>query len=167
MKRIILCADGTWNDPERKDEVTGRPHPTNVLKVARAVLPRARDGVEQVVYYHTGVGTGGWLDKYTGGAFGDGIEKNIREIYRFLVYNFAPEDELFLFGFSRGAFTVRTLAGFMKFVGLLKKDDEFYTADLYDLYAHGTKSDSPEWADPFRNIKERRPSPKIRFLGVW
>ena len=47
MKRIVVCADGTWNEAEKKDKTTGRPQPTNVLKVARAVLPRSRDGVEQ------------------------------------------------------------------------------------------------------------------------
>ena len=56
MKRLIVCADGTWNEPEQVDEKTGRRRPTNVLKTARAVLPRAADGVEQVVYYHVGIG---------------------------------------------------------------------------------------------------------------
>ena len=94
MKRIILCADGTWNEPERIDKASGRPQPTNVLKVARAVLPRSSTGVEQVVYYHEGVGTLGRIDKWTGGAFGRGMEKNVRSLYRFLVNNYAPGDEL-------------------------------------------------------------------------
>jgi uncharacterized protein (DUF2235 family) len=106
MKRIILCADGTWNETERKDKKSGRPQTTNVLKVARAVLPRSSAGVDQVVYYHEGVGTLGRLDKWTGGAFGRGMEQNVRSLYRFLVYNYEPNDELFFFGFSRGAFTV-------------------------------------------------------------
>jgi uncharacterized protein (DUF2235 family) len=59
MKRIVICADGTWNERDRIDEKTGRRHPTNVTKVARAVLPQATDGTTQVVYYHEGVGTGG------------------------------------------------------------------------------------------------------------
>jgi len=100
MKRIILCADGTWNVRDQVDKQTGKRRPTNVTKVARAVRPRSRDGIDQVVYYHDGVGTGGLKDRITGGAFGHGIEDNIRVLYRFLVYNYEPGDELFFFGFS-------------------------------------------------------------------
>lgn len=167
MKRIVVCADGTWNEPERKDEATGRPQPTNVLKVARAIRPRSAVGVDQVVYYHEGVGTDGGLDQFTGGAFGTGMARNVRALYRFLVYNFEPGDELYFFGFSRGAFTVRTLAGFMNKVGLLEKDDEYYTPEIYGLYAKSTPTDSPEWKHAFRNVKGTRPCPRIRFVGVW
>jgi uncharacterized protein (DUF2235 family) len=166
-KRIVLCADGTWNEAERKDPDTGRPQPTNVLKVARAVLPQSSDGIDQVVFYIQGVGTGGGLDTFTGGAFGDGMELNVRALYRFLVHNYAPGDEIYLFGFSRGAFTVRTLAGFINRVGLLQKDDEYYTAELYALYEAGIPKDSPEWEHAFRNIKDRGDPPPIRFVGVW
>lgn len=62
------------------DEHTGRPQPTNVLKVARAVMPQSRDGTVQVVDYHYGDGTAGQWDKLTGGAFGTGIEQNVREL---------------------------------------------------------------------------------------
>lgn len=167
MKRIILCADGTWNEAERKNQKTGRPQPTNVLKVARAILPRSSTGVDQVVYYHEGVGTDAGLDKVTGGAFGSGMAKNVRALYRFLVYNFEPGDELYFFGFSRGAFTVRTLAGFMNKVGLLQKDDEYYTAEIYGLYQSSTPSDSPKWQHAFRNIEGTRPCPPIKYIGVW
>lgn len=167
MKRIILCADGTWNEAERKDETTGRPQPTNVLKLARAIAPRSGSGVDQVVYYHEGVGTEGGLDKLTGGAFGSGMAENVRALYRFLVYNYEPGDELFFFGFSRGAFAVRTLAGFMNKVGLLEKDDEYYTPEIYNLYQKSTPSDSPKWQHAFRNIRGTRPYPPIKFIGVW
>lgn len=167
MKRIIICADGTWNEPEHKDETTGRPQPTNVLKVARAVLPQSSTGVTQIVYYHEGVGTENWWDKFTGGAFGSGMSRNVRALYRFLVYNFEPGDELFFFGFSRGAFTVRTLAGFMHKVGLLQKDDEYYTPAIYELYQSSTPTDSAEWQHAFRHIQGTRPCPPILFIGVW
>jgi uncharacterized protein (DUF2235 family) len=167
MKRIVLCADGTWNEAERKNKVTGRPQPTNVLKIARAVLPRTSSGVDQILYYHEGVGTFSGLDKFTGGAFGSGIERNVRALYRFLVYNFLPDDQVYLFGFSRGAFTVRTLLGFMNLVGLVQKNDEYYTPELYGLYESGTPKDSPAWQQAFRNIEDRRPCPPILFIGVW
>ena len=167
MKRLIICADGTWNEAEKKDEKTGRPQPTNVLKVARAILTRSSANVDQVVYYHEGVGTLNVLDKFTGGAFGGGMAQNVRALYRFLVYNFEPGDEIYFFGFSRGAFTVRTLAGFMQKVGLLQKDDEYYTPEIYDLYQSSTRTDTPEWQHAFRNIKGTRPCPPILFIGVW
>jgi len=167
MKRIILCADGTWNEAEKKDKTTGRPQPTNVLKTARAILPRSSSGVDQIVYYHEGVGTEGGLDELTGGAFGSGMSQNVRALYRFLVYNFEPGDELYFFGFSRGAFTVRTLAGFMHRVGLLEKDDEYYTREIYELYQSSMPYDSPEWIHAFRNIQGTHPCPPILFIGVW
>lgn len=167
MKRIVICADGTWNEPERLDPKTGRPQPTNVLKIARGLLPRARNGVEQVTYYHEGVGTGNFTDRVTGGAFGDGMERNVRALYRFIVNNYMDGDELYLFGFSRGAFTVRTLVGFMRQVGLLHKADEFYTPELYRLYESSEPYGSPAWEHAFRNIKQGRPCPPILFLGVF
>jgi uncharacterized protein (DUF2235 family) len=167
MKRIVICADGTWNIRDQVDKKTNKRHPTNVTKVARAVRPRAVNGIDQIVYYHDGVGTAGGLDRFTGGAFGDGIEANIRELYRFLVYNFEPNDEIYLFGFSRGAFTVRTLAGFMNKVGLIQKDDDYFVPDLYDCYEQSKGPGTPEWALAFRHINDPRPCPPIRFIGVW
>ena len=90
-KRIVICCDGTWNDPETREI-------TNVVKTARAVRPRARDGKIQVVFYDWGLGTGGRFDKITGGAFGEGLDRNIRGAYRFLVHNFSRGDEIYLFG---------------------------------------------------------------------
>jgi uncharacterized protein (DUF2235 family) len=167
MKRIVICADGTWNERDRVDKKTGRRHPTNVTKVARGVLPQAADGTAQVVYYHEGVGTSGGLDKFTGGAFGKGIEANIRALYRFIVYNYAEGDDLYFFGFSRGAFTVRTLAGFMNKVGLIEKDDDYYVPEIYACYENNKGQGSPEWTRAFHNVKGTRPCPAIRFIGVW
>lgn len=167
MKRIVICADGTWNEPEKRDPKSGRICPTNVLKVARAVKPLSARGVVQVVYYHEGVGTAGGWDKFTGGAFGHGMERNVRSLYRFIVLNYEPGDDLFLFGFSRGAFTVRTLLGFMNHIGLVEKDDEYYTPELYELYQSSVPLESPKWAQAFRNIDNRRPCPAVLFVGVW
>ena len=167
MKRIAICADGTWNIRDQVDETTGKRRPTNVTKVTRAIRPRAANGTDQVVCYHDGVGTSGGVDKFTGGAFGSGIENNIRELYRFIVYNFVPGDELYLFGFSRGAFTVRTLAGFMNAVGLVEKDADYFIPEIYALYESSVQPGSPEWEHAFRRIPRRRPCPPIRFVGVW
>ena len=167
MKRLVICADGTWNLRDQVDEKTGKRRPTNVTKLARAVRSRDDKGVDQVVGYFDGVGTEGGMDKFTGGAFGKGIEDNIRNIYRFIVYNYVPGDELYLFGFSRGAFTVRTLAGFMNQVGLLRKDDDYYVPEIYGCYESQHGKDSKEWAHAFRKVKDALPAPPIRMVGVW
>lgn len=167
MKRIVVCSDGTWNLRDQLDKSTGKRRPTNVTKVARGVLARAPDGIDQVVYYHDGVGTGGGMDKYSGGAFGSGIENNVRNIYRFIAYNYLPGDELYLFGFSRGAFTVRTLTGFMNQVGLLQKDDDYYVPEIYACYESTHERGSAEWNHAFRKVKDHQPAPPIRMIGVW
>jgi|SRR5882672_1798765 len=168
MKRIVICADGTWNEPEQTDDVTGRRRPTNVLKVARAVLPQAEDGTQQVVLYLPGIGgESEGLDKLTDGAFGRGMELNVRTLYRFLVFNYQEGDQVYLFGFSRGAFTVRTLAGFMNLVGLLEKSDEFFTPEVYGLYETGKRPGSTEWEEAFQKVRNRRVCPPILFVGVW
>ena len=167
MKRIVLCADGTWNVRDQVDKTTGKRRPTNVTKVARAILPRDSSGVDQIVCYHDGVGTSSGLDRITGGAFGDGIEANIRELYRFIVYNYEPGDELYFFGFSRGAFTVRTLAGVMNFIGLIEKDGDYFVPDLYECYERSQGPGTAEWTAAHRKIDVPRPCPPIRFIGVW
>jgi uncharacterized protein (DUF2235 family) len=167
MKRIVICADGTWNQRDQLDAETKKARPTNVTKVARAVRSRDAQGIDQVVIYHDGIGTGGPLDKVTGGAFGEGIERNIRALYRSILYNYCAGDELYFFGFSRGAFTVRTLAGFMKKVGLLEKDADYFVPEIYSCYEKDKGPGTPEWQHAFRHIKEIKPCPPIRFIGVW
>lgn len=166
MKRIVVCADGTWNVRDQRDE-HGLRKPSNVTKVARAVRPRDQHGIDQVVFYHDGIGTRGPLDKLTGGAFGAGIEDNVRNLYRFIVYNYEPGDEIFLFGFSRGAFTVRTLCGFMSFAGLVEKDDDFWVPDLYACYERRQGPDSERWQKIHKRIVGKRPCPAIRMVAVW
>jgi len=143
MKRLIICADGTWNKPDRRDMEKKRKDrygewirkPTNVVKMARAIKPEAKNETHQVVYYDPGVGTGwGILDPIVGGAFGHGLSKNILDCYRFLVHNYDEGDELYFFGFSRGAFTARSLAGFIHRCGLLTKDDAYYIPEAYEHY---------------------------------
>src|SRR5262249_1551234 len=127
-KRLVVCCDGTWND-FLKGTVT------NVVKFARAVKQHDRHGVPQVVYYHPGVGTGtNIVDRLVGGATGLGISSNIREAYSFVVQNYAPGDELYLFGFSRGAYTARSLAGLIRNCGILRRKHAHRLTDAYDLY---------------------------------
>ena len=167
MKRLIICAYGTWNFRDQQDDETKRRHATNVTKVARAILPRDRNGIDQVVIYHDGVGTQKGVDHLVGGATGEGIEGNIRDLYRSIAYNYADGDEIYLFGFSRGAYTVRTLAGFMYHFHLVQKRDDFFVPDLFKRYTERKDLDAVRKEPTFNNLNEVRPCPPIKFIGVW
>ena len=134
-RKLILCCDGTWNKPSR-----GRA-PTNVLKLARAIRPLDAAGTSQILFYHPGVGTGNALDRLLGGALGVGLSENIRTAYGFLTDNYQDRDEIFLFGFSRGAFTVRSLGGLIGLVGLLRKAEMHLLPLAYALYRARRESD--------------------------
>lgn len=110
MKRLIVCSDGTWQ------KITS-PYPTNVVKLTQAI---ATDP-ENLVFYGEGIGVGNFIDRIMGGAFGWGIDKNIQDAYRFLCLNYRQGDEIYLFGFSRGAYTVRSLVGLIRSVGMLPR----------------------------------------------
>ncbi|CAN7752398.1 DUF2235 domain-containing protein [Rhizobium sp. LjRoot258] len=139
-KRIILLLDGTWNDQE-----VG-PTDTNIVRLqaiiarsiavapaekstidldnssqARLVSGYTSDGRENIVYYERGVGTNAF-DRIRGGAFGDGLALKVRRAYKFLSYHYAPGDEIFIFGFSRGAYTARSLVGYLGAAGLLTRE---------------------------------------------
>lgn len=123
MSRIVIFSDGTSASPDKEN-------PTNVLVTARSVLPVSKDGTRQLTFYEAGVGTGDKIDQYiTGGLMGGGLTKNIEDASRFLMHNYHEGDEVFLFGFSRGAFTVRSLVGLIYNVGLLKKDESNRVAE--------------------------------------
>lgn len=115
MRRLVVCCDGTWNTREQTDG--GVPAPTNVVRMANAVASDAT----QRVYYHPGVGAGGSkVDKLLGGGTGTGLSRNILSAYEWLCRSYEQGDELYLFGFSRGAYTVRSLVGFINRCGLLR-----------------------------------------------
>lgn len=162
MKRLVVCCDGTWN---RLDA----PHPTNVVKAAEAVLPRDAGGTEQIVFYDEGVGTGEGrlplLDRILGGALGEGLDQNIQDAYRFLVFNYAEGDEIFVFGFSRGAYTARSLCGLIRYCGILHRRFAHLTEEGHRLYRNRTNTADCDACVDFVGRYSRRA--RIRFLGVW
>ena len=163
MKRIIICCDGTWNDPDNKED--DLQCQTNVFKLSTLVSPVDLQGIDQVVYYQDGVGTGNYLDKIAGGAFGIGLSKNIENAYRFLVNNYAENDELWFFGFSRGAYTVRSLIGLIRNSGLLKKKyiDKFPIA--YELYKEKSNNTHPN--SNLSNTFENEISDELEFIVLF
>ncbi|MBV9756954.1 MAG: DUF2235 domain-containing protein [Alphaproteobacteria bacterium] len=134
-----MLLDGTWNEDEVGE------NRTNILRLRDLIAdcldspdaaapdlkrppgskaevgPRTFAGREYIVFYQRGVGTGPF-DRIRGGGFGLGLDANIRRAYRFLSFYYEPGDEIFIFGFSRGAFTARSLAGFLGAIGLLRRE---------------------------------------------
>jgi uncharacterized protein (DUF2235 family) len=159
MKRIVICCDGTWNKPDQ-------PSPTNVVKVAITLKMVSNDGAEQILYYDQGVGTG-TFDRIRGGAFGVGLSRNIQEAYRFLVFNYEPGDELFFFGFSRGAYTVRSAVGLIRNSGLLKREHFDKVEAAYQLYRRRDKESGPAEAEATDFRDKYAHQPRVKFIGVW
>jgi uncharacterized protein (DUF2235 family) len=143
-RRLILLLDGTWNEDNDKQPATNivylrerlfwglqtRLRTQLASAEKRPVLPESHenrgtsgfvfDGFEYIVYYDRGVGTGPYLDPIMGGLTGKGLDHNVRKAYKFLSQWFRPGDEIFIFGFSRGAFTARSVCGYLQAVGLLR-----------------------------------------------
>ncbi|PCJ28358.1 MAG: hypothetical protein COA97_01645 [Flavobacteriales bacterium] len=162
MKRIVICSDGTWNKPEEDLE---KDFPTNVLKFSRAIKPIVNDKVVQTVFYDWGIGS--YHSSTAGGAFGQGLDKNIKDCYRFIVHNYEKGDELFFFGFSRGAYTVRSLCGFINNCSILKKENAKMISGAFNLYKNSKFKVNHPISVQFR--KEHTVSQKIiiKFVGVW
>ncbi|XGW00805.1 MAG: DUF2235 domain-containing protein (plasmid) [Leptolyngbya sp. BL-A-14] len=158
MKRLVVCCDGTWNK-------LANPCPTNVVKIAQAVKPTAQDGTAQLIFYEEGVGTQ-WYDKLPGGAFGWGIDANIKNAYRFLCLNYEPGDEIYLFGFSRGAYTVRSLGGLIHCAGLLTRFNICHADEAYELYRLQNEEERHQKAEAFLRQRESQKVP-ITLLACW
>ena len=162
MKRLIICADGTWNKPEENIE---EDFPTNVLKFARGIAPKGEDDIKQVVFYDWGIGS--YHSSATGGAFGAGLEKNVMDGYRFLVHNYEPGDEIYLFGFSRGAYTVRSLSGFINNCNILKGSESRRIEEAFQLYKDPDYTPMDDYTVDWRNKYSIPESHIVHFVGVW
>lgn len=162
-KRIVICADGTWSRPEKDPK---KDVPTNVLKLARAIQPTGVDQVTQQVFYDWGVGS--YYDPVSGGATGLGLHKNIMDDYRYIVQNYSPGDDLYLFGFSRGAYTIRCLCGMINNCGILKRPDAPLIQEAFNLYKKSGKAFAPkgEASIKFRNNHSHE-NKDVKFAGVW
>jgi Uncharacterized alpha/beta hydrolase domain (DUF2235) len=179
-KRIILLLDGTWND------IDVGPYDTNIVRM-RELISRhlvrvhathngstkkvrgfSESGKEHFIFYQRGVGTSAF-DRFRGGAFGDGLTRNIRGAYRFLSFWYDPGDEIFVYGFSRGAYTARSLVGYLAAAGLLRRDDcnaehealawRYYRTPLNDRMP----ADWRQLADHVHNRDEFR----VKLIGVF
>ncbi|KAL2155705.1 hypothetical protein VTH82DRAFT_447 [Thermothelomyces myriococcoides] len=137
-KRLIACCDGTWMDSLGPK---GNEPPSNVTRISRAFRRTCSDGTHQVISYFAGVGTDNILDRFTGGAFGLGLDRGICEVYNFICTNYVEGDDIILIGYSRGAFTARSVADMIAAIGLLTLEglDHFYA--IFDDYENMGKTD--------------------------
>ncbi|WP_341366395.1 DUF2235 domain-containing protein [Yoonia sp. BS5-3] len=182
MKRIAIFCDGTWNSPTISET-------TNVHHMYEACVQD--DG--QVAIYLEGVGVGEFsnkirtfLNKIGGGAFGWGLARNVKKAYAALCRVYEEGDEILIFGFSRGAYTARSLAGMIRKCGLIPKDDlgVYRLAMAWNLYKKAGKKNHPDsyhiWAKRQKlspdvatstTDLERRAGQghlvNIAYLGVW
>ena len=183
MKRLIFCFDGTWNklDPALA---------TNVVLTAASIERVGADGVVQIIHYDEGVGTSEF-EKVRGGAFGMGLTTNLREAYRFLIFNYDPGDEIFAFGFSRGAFSARSFIGLIRHAGPLSRLHAGRIDEAIELYRD--RKDSKKDSDAMRQFRAdysggvcidadddvfrcknvegyeigAAPQMMIKYLGIW
>ncbi len=185
MKNVAIFCDGTWNSADATD-------PTNVKLLHDAVMPETAEGVVQRAIYIPGVGTGreqaGYVDsalyRLGGGAFGWGLNRKLREAYEAVVRDYRQGDRLFLFGFSRGAYTARSLAGLLRNSGLPPDGDMTRVEDAMALYRKRKASShpdapeslvfrmaySPGWATSATDQMVRGgsvPLLEVDYLGVW
>lgn len=166
-KNIILLSDGTGNGAAKRNK-------TNVWRLYDALDLQGR---KQVACYDDGVGSQEFLPlKLLGGVFGWGLKRNVQELYMFLCHNYEPGDRIYLFGFSRGAYTVRLLAGMIAFCGVYAdcSDEEQLkrvTKEHYNAFrSQFTEGMLTQWVRKYTGKTESAPMkyyPDITFMGVW
>jgi len=161
-RRLALCFDGTWNTAEDR---------TNPYRIRNLIASTSTDGWRQLIYYDEGVGSH-WHDWFSGGAFGRGLSQNIRDGYTRLARQYEDGDEVFIFGFSRGAYTARSLVGLIRKCGLLQLEPGMgeealkeRVGEAYELYRQKHSSPDVEAAKRFRAQYSREI--RVKFIGVW
>jgi len=172
-KRLIVCCDGSWQE-------SAGTYPSNVVKFAQSIKYIAEDQTPQIVFL-SGYGTtedNDFIKCLGNETFGWGLDRIIQDAYRFLCINYNPEtqDEIYLFGFSRGAYAVRCLASLMDKCGLLKRSKVGEIPQAYQLYRDNTvRSDSAK-AQKFREANAQKMDTEkeylqhrisIKMLGCW
>ena len=158
MKRnLVVLFDGTWNEQ-------GKGEDTNVCRLRQSIDTSGEDDDLQPCFYDPGVGTA-WHERLRGGAFGYGLSENIRQGYDWLSRKYREDDDIFVFGFSRGAYTARSLVGLIRKCGLLRAATPELVAQAYALYRDKSESPKDVRATAFRHSFAREV--RVRFIGVW
>ena len=177
-RNLALFFDGTWDNARNRTNVVelydltvatrqfrGAFHEMVQEEAGTEPTAEAVQRVEQIKYYHQGVGVS-WGEKIRGGAFGYGLSENIKEGYLWLAQHYQPGDAIYVFGFSRGAYTARSLVGLIRKCSILKQASKDGVKKAYDIYRNkAALPDGPE-ASAFR-ASAGWPDVKVKFIGVW
>lgn len=166
-RNLVMCLDGTSNRYKRDN--------TNVLKLF-AMLDKSR--TDQILYYQPGIGTITPIGVYgriqrrvlrtLDLAFGVLLRQHVCAAYRFLMQTYQPGDRIYIYGFSRGAYTARVLAGMIHMVGLLAANNDEMVEFAWDLYKRAPQNDAGwKLVNGFRSIFGVTPQPTIELLGLW
>jgi len=162
MKNIIFCADGTWDHPKNTTSVSTTD--SNVYKLYKALPTTAT----QCPRYDDGVGADGSLiSKFIGGAFGEGLFAKIKEGYTKIAHDYSPGDQIFLFGFSRGAYTARSISGMLAFCGLPATLTDAAIDDAFDAYRKPPQSPERAAAKAALVATYGNKPVEIAVVGVW
>ncbi|KAI1367782.1 hypothetical protein F5Y08DRAFT_336317 [Xylaria arbuscula] len=175
-KRIIVCCDGTWQNSDNGHTKSADAKKSSSTQMASNTLTYPLNSAQrsskrsvaiiqqheswliandffiqfQIIYYQSGVGSRSTLiDRLLGGAFGTGISENIREAYAFICANYVNGDEIVLLGFSRGAFTARSIGGMISDLGLLTRVGQEY---FYPIFKDMQNWSNEGYADPFPTV---------------
>lgn len=154
MKNIAVFLDGTQN----RSEGTNLTNIAKLFMLASTVTP---EGEPQLKFYSPGVGVYRALDKVWTVLTGVGVQISLRQAYQFVCANFDPGCRVFIFGFSRGAFSARHLAGMIARIGILRGPDIAYARDAYEYYRSTITGRNPS-----RRFPSTEPHP-VHFLGLW
>jgi uncharacterized protein (DUF2235 family) len=166
-KRLALFLDGTWNTVSSN---------TNVWRLKSLCALKGADGKPQQVYYNAGLGTT-MGEIVRGGVFGYGVDEVVIDAYEWLIENFDDGDEIFIFGFSRGAYTARSLSGFISRCGLLTPGAPLSIRQLYERYKRGNdvltihqlraRPDNSSCKTEEKWMLRFSREIPVRFTGVW
>jgi uncharacterized protein (DUF2235 family) len=158
-KKIVFCADGTWNQPKSPAIVSGQD--TNVYKLYKSLAVTTT----QTTTYDDGVGTDSLpVEHWLGGAFGEGLFQKIKDGYTAIAQNYAPGDAIYIFGFSRGAYTARSLAGMISLCGLPTRNNVQLPVDTaFQAYRHKDQRQALLASLASYQLFDA----KIAMLGVW
>lgn len=164
QKRLAVFLDGTWNSVDSN---------TNVWRMRALCASKSQDGRPQLIYYSIGV------NGFLGGVFGQGLDENIRLAYEWLIENYRDGDEIFIFGFSRGAYAARALAGLIAIDGLLKAGSPIGVSELFQRYKKGDEetiwklkemqaaSETGKMTEQERWLLKYTQPVNVKVIGVW
>lgn len=164
QKRLAVYLDGTWNSVDSN---------TNVWRMRALTAAKSTDDKPQLVYYSVGV------NGVLGGMFGQGLDDNIRLAYEWLIENYNDGDEIFIFGFSRGAYTARALAGLIAIDGVLKAGSPIGVAELFERYRKGDEesiwrlkemqasADAGKLSEQEKWLLKYSQPADVKMIGVW